>query len=197
MPPGYAPSAEAIACYNLLASYLSDLGAPGSTQPNRVEAIFDAIKSSGLIMPLTWRGTWSSSTAYIPNDLVESGGTVYLSILAGTNQDPASSPTYWVPLGSGGGGGGGAPVFTIQSQTSSFSALAGYHYLVDTSGGDVTVTMPAATGITRFSKTATGNKLIFASATIDGDASAFLAAGMTGAAELEGLDGSSAWTNWW
>ena len=190
----YTPSAQAIAARVLLDSYLVSIGAAVSTQPERVEAIYDSIINSGLTW--TFRGAWSNATAYIPGDVVTSGGGVYLSILAGTNHDPATSPTYWIALGSG-GGGGGAPVFTIASKSADFTAAAGYHYLVDTSGGDVTATMPVATGICRFSKTQAGNKLIFGGATIDGDASAYLAAGSTGAAELEGLDGASAWTNWW
>lgn len=52
------------------------------------EAVADA---SGV----TWLGAWNSGTAYVPNDAVEVSGSSYIAILGGTNQPPASSPTYW------------------------------------------------------------------------------------------------------
>lgn len=39
--------------------------------------------------------TYSASTSYVAGNLVLSSGTYYKCILAGTNQTPASSPTYW------------------------------------------------------------------------------------------------------
>jgi hypothetical protein len=67
---------------------------------------------------------------------------------------------------SGGGGGGG---FTYSAITSTTTAQASYHYSVDTSGGAVTLNLPARSGITagteiRVKLTAAGNDL-----TIDGN----------------------------
>jgi len=45
---------------------------------------------------MTWRGTWSSSTAYAINDAVVLSGTSYIAIAANTNSQPPS--TYWDPL---------------------------------------------------------------------------------------------------
>lgn len=66
---------------------------------------------------------------------------------------------------SGGGGGG----FTYSAITSTTTAQASYHYSVDTSGGAVTLNLPARSGITagteiRVKLTAAGNDL-----TIDGN----------------------------
>ena len=72
------------------------------------------------------KGAWSSTTAYALNDWVTYLGTSYYALQAGTNHNPASSPTYWGvlaakgdtgatgatgptgPAGSGGSGGSGS-----------------------------------------------------------------------------------------
>ena len=41
-----------------------------------------------------WQGAWSSSTAYVVDDVVESGGNTYVCILASTNNEPPNA-TYW------------------------------------------------------------------------------------------------------
>lgn len=41
-----------------------------------------------------WQGAWSSSTAYVVDDVVESGGNTYVCILASTNNVPPNA-TYW------------------------------------------------------------------------------------------------------
>jgi len=41
------------------------------------------------------KGAWSSTTAYLPNDGVTSGGVTYVCIVANTNQAPPNA-TYWV-----------------------------------------------------------------------------------------------------
>jgi hypothetical protein len=43
----------------------------------------------------TWKGAWSSVTAYVPYDTVSYNGSSYVSILGGTNQNPATATTYW------------------------------------------------------------------------------------------------------
>lgn len=47
--------------------------------------------------------------------------------------------TAWDVVGGAGGGGG----LTLEKQTTNFAAVQGFHYLVDSSGGPITVTLPA------------------------------------------------------
>lgn len=47
---------------------------------------------------LTWRGTWSNTTAYAANDAVPFNGTSYISIQAGVGHQPDTSPTFWSVL---------------------------------------------------------------------------------------------------
>jgi hypothetical protein len=42
-----------------------------------------------------WHGAWANDHAYVESDSVSHLGINYVSILAGTNHIPASSPTYW------------------------------------------------------------------------------------------------------
>lgn len=48
-----------------------------------------------------WQGAWSSSTAYVVDDVVESGGSSYVCILASTNNAPPNA-TYWELMADGG-----------------------------------------------------------------------------------------------
>lgn len=48
------------------------------------------------------RGTWSSVTAYVGNDVVGRLGSSYIAKAINTNQPPESSPTYWDVLAVGG-----------------------------------------------------------------------------------------------
>ena len=41
-----------------------------------------------------WQGAWSSSTSYVVDDVVESGGNAYVCIAASTNNVPPNA-TYW------------------------------------------------------------------------------------------------------
>lgn len=41
-----------------------------------------------------WQGAWSSSTSYVVDDVVESGGNTYVCIAASTNNVPPNA-TYW------------------------------------------------------------------------------------------------------
>ncbi len=56
-----------------------------------VVSVFDAF----LHRPTGGRGTWDSGTAYAIGDLVFHSGKAWLAIQAGTNNTPASSPTFW------------------------------------------------------------------------------------------------------
>lgn len=64
----------------------------------------------------TGRGTWSSATAYIANDVVTYNSNSYLAIQAGTNQNPASATAYWMLLAAQGPAGTG-DVTTNTAQT--------------------------------------------------------------------------------
>lgn len=64
----------------------------------------------------TGKGTWSSATAYIANDVVTYNSNSYLAIQAGTNQNPASATAYWMLLAAQGPAGTG-DVTTNTAQT--------------------------------------------------------------------------------
>jgi uncharacterized protein (TIGR03437 family) len=72
-------------------------GAPGATGPTGPQG-------------LTWRNTWSNSTAYSVNDAVAFNGTSYISIQAGTNQPPDTSPAFWSVLAQAGSTGATGPI---------------------------------------------------------------------------------------
>jgi len=57
---------------------------------------------------LVWKGAWSSSTAYIVNDAVSSGGSSYRCILAHTNQ-AVTNTTYWAVVAQVGATGPAGP----------------------------------------------------------------------------------------
>lgn len=44
------------------------------------------------------RSEWSAGTAYVVDDIVTRVGSSYLCILAGTNQDPITSSSYWTKI---------------------------------------------------------------------------------------------------
>lgn len=46
------------------------------------------------------RGEWSAATSYIVDDIVTLFGSSYISILAGTNQNPITNTSYWKQLSS-------------------------------------------------------------------------------------------------
>ena len=52
-----------------------------------------------------WKGAWSSSTAYVINDVVSNGGNSYVSIQAGTNQAVGNATAYWNIMSSAGTNG--------------------------------------------------------------------------------------------
>lgn len=55
----------------------------------------------------TGKGTWSSSTTYVANDVVTVSGSSYLAIQGSTNQNPTSATAYWMLLASKGDTGSG------------------------------------------------------------------------------------------
>jgi len=54
---------------------------------------------------ITWRGTWSNATGYGLNDAVQFNGSSYISIQAGTAQQPDTSPAFWSVLAQVGAAG--------------------------------------------------------------------------------------------
>jgi len=44
---------------------------------------------------LHWRGTWSSTVAYVIGDAVSSGGQSYIAVIPSTNMAPATNPAAW------------------------------------------------------------------------------------------------------
>lgn len=60
---------------------------------------------------LRWLGTWSSSTAYVANDVVSSGGLDYICLTGNTNEEPPGAD--WVALA--GSGGSGLPWFNVKT----------------------------------------------------------------------------------
>ncbi len=53
----------------------------------------------------TWLGAWSAAVAYSPYSTVSYGGSSWVAILAGTNQEPDTSPAYWNVIAAGGTSG--------------------------------------------------------------------------------------------
>jgi len=52
-----------------------------------------------------WKGAWSNSTTYAVDDVVSHSGSSYISIQAGSNQNPASASAYWQQMSSAGTNG--------------------------------------------------------------------------------------------
>ena len=52
-----------------------------------------------------WKGPWSNSTTYAVDDVVSLSGSSYISIQAGSNQNPASASAYWQQMSSAGTNG--------------------------------------------------------------------------------------------
>jgi hypothetical protein len=78
-------------------------GATGATGPAGAAGTSGTNGAAGATGPtgpqgLTWRGTWSSTTAYVVNDAAQFNGTTYMSIQAGTGHEPDTSPTFWSVL---------------------------------------------------------------------------------------------------
>src|SRR5437588_780025 len=76
-------------------------GPQGATGPQGVQGSTGAIGPAGV----NWRNTWNSGTAYAVNDGVGFNGSSYMSIQAGTNQQPDTSPAFWSLLAQEGAAG--------------------------------------------------------------------------------------------
>lgn len=80
-----------------------EIGAETDTNRFKIGNGSTAWNSLGYSTGMQWKGTWSSATAYVVNDVVTLSNVVYIAIQAGTNQPPASSPTYWIIMVTGSG----------------------------------------------------------------------------------------------
>ena len=73
--------------------------------------------SSSYARGYTWRGPWSSATAYVVDDTASRNGSSYVCIQPCTNQDPATATAYWDLMAQKGtdGTGGGKIVNEVMS----------------------------------------------------------------------------------
>lgn len=98
---------------------------------------------------MIWSGAWNSSTAYVVNDVVSSGGSSYICIVANTNQPPTNA-AYWSivaqtgatgPTGpTGGVGPAGTPGtkwFNGTTDPGTVSGSSPGDYYLNTTNGDV------------------------------------------------------------
>jgi len=58
---------------------------------------------------LFWRGAWSSSAGYAPDDLVNYGGSSYTALTSSTNAKPDTNPSKWQLLAKKGANGAVGP----------------------------------------------------------------------------------------
>ena len=95
------------------------------------------------------KGTWSNSTAYEADDIVQynDGGVVstYIAKAASTNQAPSASgivnSSFWAFMAKGTDAVGQA---WENAKTADFTASGDYGYFVDTTSNAITVTLPAS-----------------------------------------------------
>lgn len=87
----------------------------------------------------TGKGTWSSATAYVANDVVTYNSNSYLAIQAGTNQNPASATAYWMLLAAQGPAGTGdvtGPASATNNNVAVFDGTTGKLIKQGTAGTD-------------------------------------------------------------
>lgn len=101
-----------------------EIGAETDTNRFKIGNGSTAWNSLGYATGLQWKGTWSSATAYVVNDVVTLSNVVYIAILAGTNQPPASSPTYWTVMLTGSGNVSG-PGTSVVGNVATFNNTSG------------------------------------------------------------------------
>jgi len=82
---------------------LGELGVETDTNKFKVGTGTTAWNSLAYSVGFTWRGAWSSATAYTPNDLVTYSNATYIAVQPGTNQIPATGSSYWNVMVSGAG----------------------------------------------------------------------------------------------
>jgi hypothetical protein len=112
--------ALALAFADLAAGQAITNSASPTNMPNQV-----SVTTAWLYLnKMHYAGAWSSASTYSSQDTVTYSGSTYVSLQAGNlNQPPASSPSYWAPIG---GGGAVASVFgrtgAVTAQTGDYTA---------------------------------------------------------------------------
>jgi hypothetical protein len=74
---------------------VGEIGVETDTNRFKVGTGSTAWNSLAYSVGFSWKGTWSSVTAYVVNDVVYYNGSSYISIQNGTNQNPATQTAYW------------------------------------------------------------------------------------------------------
>lgn len=90
----------------------------------------------------TWRGDWANATLYTLGDIVRYGtyGSIYICVESHTSAGGVIDPTDFevmIDLT-------GINIIRNEVKTSSFTAVVGGDYMVDSSSGNVTITLPSA-----------------------------------------------------
>lgn len=142
-PVGESSTAEAFTDWVVTVEY-----GVGDTTTSPTGKYYYSITSGNVgnnpdISPTHWQElkflyAYNAAYSYAINDVALSAGTLYVS-LVGTNlaNTPATSPTQWKPLN--------VEVWPdLTVRTSNFNAATGRHYLLNTSGGAFTMTLPAS-----------------------------------------------------
>lgn len=89
----------------------------------------------------TWRGDWAQSTIYAVGDVVRQGvyGSLFITTTAHTSSTSFNAANFSVLIDLT-----GLNVIRNEIKTASFTAIVGGDYAVDSSGGNVVITLPAA-----------------------------------------------------
>lgn len=92
----------------------------------------------------TWRGDWAAGTLYQFGDVVREGryGSLYICTAAHTSGATRSTVSFGLLIDLQ-----GLNLIENEIKTSSFTAEPAGDYMIDTSGGDVVVTLPAVPSI--------------------------------------------------
>jgi len=115
----------------------------------------------------TWRGAWVSTTTYAVDDTVSRLGSAYVSIQAGTNQDPATATAYWSLMAQKGADGTGAAAGLLQRRvvyapggTTSGTVAATSPVNTETPGTGITITQGLSIGILTVTPKTIGSTLV-------------------------------------
>lgn len=148
-------------------------------------------------LKMTNRGTWSSGTAYVVDDVVQytDGGTLstYFAVAGSTGQAPSSGGTentsFWKFMAKG---TDQIAISYNAVSTTDFTVSSSNAYFVDTSAGAITVTLPASPSdgsffkITDYKRTFHTNNVILAANgnNIEGEPDDFILSGKGTAIEM-------------
>lgn len=93
----------------------------------------------------TWRGDWANATTYTVGDVARYGpyGSLYICVTSHVSSGGVIHPTSFAILIDL----TGLNIIRNEIKTSSFTAVAGGDYMVDSSSGNITITLPAAPSI--------------------------------------------------